>query len=67
MFAVGQAKLEFVTDELVEIQLPPVEYSVEEILPAGPAVFVSAPKAGRLGTPICSVPLCINAERVCKT
>ena len=43
-----QAKLEYITSaELMEMQLPPIKYTVEEILPAGLTVFAGAPKVGK--------------------
>ena len=41
-------KLEYIRcDELMNMQLPPAKYRVEEILPAGLTVFAGAPKAGK--------------------
>ena len=43
-----QAKLEYITSaELMEMQLPPIKYTVEEILPARLTVFAGAPKVGK--------------------
>ena len=43
-----QTKLEYITSaELMEMQLPPIKYTVEEILPAGLTVFAGAPKVGK--------------------
>ena len=41
-------KLEYIRcDELMNMQLPPAKYTVEEILPAGLTVFAGAPKVGK--------------------
>ena len=41
-------KLEYIRcDELMNMQLPPAKYTVEEILPTGLTVFAGAPKVGK--------------------